>query len=450
MSGGCAALTSASLLSSVLNLSLTRSALAQVGGLGGYKALVCLFLRGGADTFNVLAPCEPSEYADYASVRGNLALAHGDLLPISDSEGRQFGIHPGMTEVRDLYQDGNLAFLANVGSLVAPTDRGTYDARANLPLGLFSHPDQQRHWQTSVPQSRNQITGWAGRMADALTDSANSNPTISMNLALNRVNILQTGDDVIPYVIRTNGASTLSGYGSTNTLDRILTRSTDSLLEQTYADLLEKTHAGIRRNSIDAALAFNAATSAIQLSTVFPATNVGNQLEMVARSIGAHGDLGQTRQIFFVERGGWDHHDEMLNNQANMLPEVSAALRAFYDATVELGVADDVVLFTISDFARTLTSNGNGSDHAWGANHWMMGRGVRGGDVYGAYPTSLALGNPLDLGRGILIPTTSTAAYYAELAQWFGIPNDATMEVVLPNIRNFHPSGSATPPIGFM
>ena len=450
LSGGCAALTSTSLLSAVLNLSLTKSALSAVSDVTGYKALVCVFLAGGNDSFNMLAPYEPGEYDDYAAVRANLALARQDLLPIRDANGRRFGLHPSMREVRDLYSAGRLAFLANVGSLIAPTDVAAARAEQNLPVGLFSHADAQRHWQTAVPQSRTQITGWAGRMADALTDSANRNPTISMNLALNELNLLQTGDDVVPFVIGADGASELVGYGGTSVQQRILTRATDSLLEQTYTDLLQRTHARIRRGSIDGAIAFNAATRAVELSTSFPNTGLGGQLAMVARSIGARRDLDQSRQIFFVKRGGWDHHDFVLFNQANLLTELSSALGAFYDATSELGVAGDVTVFTVSDFGRTLSSNGNGSDHAWGGNHIVMGGGVRGGRVYGQYPESLALGNPRDLGRGRLVPTTAADEYSAELALWFGIPNDASLELVLPNIRRFYASGNATPPIGFM
>ncbi|MEE8508084.1 MAG: DUF1501 domain-containing protein, partial [Myxococcota bacterium] len=327
-----------------MNLSLTKSALSAVSDVTGYKALVCVFLAGGNDSFNMLAPYEPAEYDDYAAVRANLALARQDLLPIRDANGRRFGLHPSMREVRDLYSAGRLAFLANVGSLIAPTDVDAARAEQNLPLGLFSHADAQRHWQTAVPQSRTQITGWAGRMADALTDSANRNPTISMNLALNELNLLQTGDDVVPFVIGADGASELAGYGRASVQQRILTRATDSLLEQTYTDLLQRTHARIRRGSIDGAIAFNAATRAVELSTAFPNTRLGGQLAMVARSIGARRDLDQSRQIFFVKRGGWDHHDFVLFNQANLLTELSSALGAFYDATSELGVAGDVTV----------------------------------------------------------------------------------------------------------
>jgi uncharacterized protein (DUF1501 family) len=271
-----------------------------------------------------------------------------------------------------------------------------------------------------------------------------------MNIAIQHLNIMQTGEDVIPYIIQTNGAQLLAGYGSSSVQDQILTKTTDSLLEQTYSDLLAKTHARNRRGSIDAAINFNDAFNDVVLTTAFPNTNLGRQLETLAKTIGARDSLDRKRQIFFAERGGWDHHDGTLSSQAVMLPEVSGALKAFYDAMVELTIQDQVVVFTISDFGRTLSFNGKGSDHAWGGNHIVMGGGVQGGRVYGQYPDSLAPGNPLDVGRGRLIPTTSVDEYNAELALWFGLQNDSTLETVLPNIRNFYASGAGASPLGFM
>jgi uncharacterized protein (DUF1501 family) len=450
LSGGCSALTSTSILSTLVSLKLTNSAVATAGDLSGYKAIVCIFLLGGYDSFNVLVPNDPAGYADYSAHRRNLALRQIDLLPVVDRSGRQFGIHPGMPEVRDLYNSGKLGFLANVGSLVAPTTKADYNAKRNLPVGLFSHSDLIQHWQTSIPQSRQQVNGWGGRMADILTDTVNSNPFISMNIALNAVNVFQTGNRVIPFVIGTGGATVLNGYNGTGVQDRIFTRAINDLQTSNYAGLLEKSYATTTRGSIDAAIAFNAAFNNVNLTTVFPNTSLGNQLKAVARTIGSQAALGQARQIFFVSWGGWDHHDEVLNNQANMLPQVSQAMKAFYDATVELGVSNNVTSFTASDFARTLSSNGNGSDHAWGGNHLVMGGAVSGGHVYGQYPTSLAANGSLDVGRGRLIPTTSVDAYNAELALWYGLDNDNNLEAILPNIRNFLAAGSSTPPVGFL
>lgn len=451
LSGGCAALSSTSLLSTLVNLKLTNTAMASGGDTSGYKALVCVFFLGGYDSFNMLTPYEDGEYADYESARTNLALPKSQLLEIAAANGRRFGIHEGMPEVRDLYNQGKAAFVANVGSLIEPTTKATLGS-VQVPLGLYSHSDLIQHWQTSVPQSRTQVTGWGGRMADMLTDEVNSHPSIAMNIALGSLNTFETGKDVVPYVVqRGSGATPLYGYPNSGTwLNGMYSRATDSMLGDQYSDLLERSYSGVRRSSMEAAIDFNSATNGVELETAFPETNFGRDLEMVAKTIGAQETLGQQRQIFFVSVGGWDHHDDVLNRQAGMLPMVSQALKAFYDATVELGVAGDVTSFTASDFGRTLSSNGDGSDHAWGGNHIVLGGSVSGGDVYGEYPESLALNNSLDTGRGRIIPTTAVDQYNAELACWFGIPNNSELENVLPNIRNFYSQGSSTPPVGFL
>lgn len=453
LSGGCAALSSTSLLSTLVNLKLTNTAAAAAaseGDLSGYKALVCIFFLGGYDSYNVLAPYEQNEHDDYVSARTNLALPRADLLEITTRNGRSFGVHPGMTEVRDLYNQRNLAFVSNVGSLVFPTDKNNL-ATVQKPLGLYSHSDLIQHWQTCVPQTRSQVTGWGGRMADMITDTVNQNPSVAMNIALGALNTFETGNTVVPYVVQRTGATVLSGYGSTGTgLNGLYTKFTDDMLSEQYGDLLEKSFSETRRTSIDGAIGFNNATSSVNLNTVFPDTTLAQNLQMVAKTIGARSQLQQSRQIFFVSIGGWDHHDEVLGRQAGMLPMVSQAMKAFYDATVELGVANDVTTFTASDFARTLSSNGNGSDHAWGGNHMVMGGSVAGGNVYGDYPTTLAPGNDLDTGRGRLIPTTSVDEYNADLACWFGLPNDNTLEEILPNIRNFYAAGTRDPAVGFM
>ncbi len=439
----------------MLQLQAVNSAVAAQAAPGGFKALVCIFLHGGIDSYNVVCPLEPQEYDDYRTVRSNLALNYDpndpdndDVHEITDAtSGRKFGMHHGLPKLAGLFRDGKMAILANVGSLVERTDMSSYQARRNLPLGLYSHSDMIRHWQTSVPQSRVQLTGWAGRMADILMDRVNANAKVSMNIALNEINIFETGDKVVPYVIQDTGATKLYGYRGRWKPDRVLTDATDRLLAATYRDLLEKTHAQTRRTAIDAAIAFNNATQNVTLNTPFPNTYLGRQLKMVAKTIGAHAGLGHERQIFFISRGGWDHHANLIGRQNAMLPEVDGALHAFYTALVELGVQSDVVTFTASDFARTLSSNGKGSDHAWGGNHMIIGDSVLGGRVFGDYPTSLALGNTLDTGRGRLIPTTSVDEYAAELALWYGATN-SDLDTILPNIRNFYTGGGS--PIGFM
>ena len=466
MAGGCAALTNTSLLSTILNLSATNSVVAQTSGLTGYRALVCVFLFGGNDSYNMLVPLSGNEHADYISARGGDYNAIGGALGIPASEfaattildpptGRQFGIHPAMTGVKSLFDQGKATFLCNVGSLIEPTDFAQYQSRVNLPLGLFSHSDLQQHWMTSVPQSRSQVTGWAGRMADLVTDAANQNPAISMNMSLDNVNILQTGGAVTPYIVTDSGAQEVGWYQSTATQADIFTQMTDDVLSRSYGNLLEHTFAKQNRISLDAAIAFNEAVDAVtSVDQYFPSspTRLQRQLRMIAKTIGAHVALQQSRQIFFVGIGGWDNHDELINAQQNNLGVVSDAMLSFQNAIDQgLNMTNDVVTFTASDFARTLSTNGKGSDHAWGGNQIIMGGPVQGGRIYGQYPSTLRLtsgtqfNNPLDLGRGRLIPTTSVDEMAAELAMWYGIPNDNSMELVLPNIRNFLSAGSTSP-----
>jgi uncharacterized protein (DUF1501 family) len=218
-------------------------------------------------------------------------------------------------------------------------------------------------------------------------------------------------------------------------------------MEQQYTDIFAKTYADVVKNAQDTHEMFSAATGNVSLNTVFSSSELSQSLQMVAKTIAARDTLDVCRQTFFVTFGGWDHHDELLNNHAAMLTVVSRALNEFNSAMEELGVADKVTTFSISDFARTLTSNGNGTDHAWGGNVMVMGGSVRGGQVYGTYP-DLALRSALDIDNGVLVPTLSTDEYFAELSQWFGVSNGDLADI-FPNLSNFYsPGGQA--PIGFM
>jgi uncharacterized protein (DUF1501 family) len=443
----CAAVGTTALFSTVLDLSMFN---VLAGNAPDYKALVCIFLGGGADSFNMLVPSGQAEYAEYAQVRRDLALPQASLLPINPAtpDGRQYGLHPNLPEIQAQFGQNNIAFLANVGTLVEPMTLQQYNTgTARRPLGLFSHSDQQMQWQTSIPDRRNAV-GWAGRMADVL-QGVNNNDNISMNISLSGSNVLQSGNQTAHYAITENGSRGLNGYNGLSVTDQVRTQAIDGLLGMTYRHLFERVFAQRMRGAIDAHLEFSAAIAALPpLQTVFSDTGLSQNLRMIAQTIAARQALGMCRQTFFVEFGGWDHHDEVIVNQETMLPVVSMALSEFNSALIELGVENQVTTFTASDFGRTLTSNGRGSDHAWGGNQIIMGGAVNGGDIYGSYPT-LFEGNSLDTGRGRLIPTTSIDAYFAELALWFGVPA-ADLELVLPNIRRFYDPASGSPPIGFL
>ena len=296
-------------------------------------------------------------------------------------------------------------------------------------------------------------------MSDLITD-LNASQTVPMQISLDGSNTWQTGNTVAEYSITPSGATALAGYnaGWVQFQDEAnaLSSAVDSQLAQQYTNLLAQTFNTRKKQALDAYQQFATATApALPNGVTFPATYVGSRLAMIARAIQGRAALGAVRQTFFVQWGGWDHHDNVLDNQAAMLPQISAAIGAFYNALVALGVADKVTLFTASDFGRTLTSNSRGSDHAWGSNQLVVGGAVNGQRIFGQYP-SLAVNpdvgaevNPLDTGRGRFIPTTSCDQFFAELALWLGV-SPSNLPLVLPNIGNFYSPSGGTPPVGFL
>lgn len=450
----CAAVTAIPVINTILNLKMAGSVAAAEPVTGEYRALVCIFLNGGNDSFNMLVPRGNAEYAEYAAIRQDLALAQNSLLPINpiNNPGIQLGVHPGMPELQQLFENGHAAFVANVGTLVEPVTKATYQSgSATLPLGLFSHSDQIEQWQTSLPDTRSAV-GWAGRMADMLKE-LNNNEKVSMNISLAGSNVWQSGLSVFEYAITSGGAVGLQGYQPQwqqyQELIQSRSAAVDSQLALQYNNLFAQTFAKSKKDAVDAYEVFATATAPdLPAGATFPSSTLAQQLRMVAKTIAGRNQLGMTRQTFFLSLGGWDHHDEVLDNQAAMLPIVSQAVGAFYNALELLGVQNQVTLFSCSDFGRTLTSNGRGSDHAWGGNHFVVGGDVNGKQIYGQYP-SLYDNNPLDVGRGRLIPTTSADEYFAELALWLGV-SQSSLPLVLPNINRFYDTNNINWPIGVL
>ena len=434
----CAGIKATSLFSTLLSLRLANSLAAQSAQAGDYKALVCLFLAGGNDSFNMLVPTTAAEYSAYAAVRGNLALARETLLQVTPANlgGRTLGIHPSMTEVRDLFNQGRLGFVANVGSLVRPTTLTDYRANRYRPLSLYSHADQIKQWQTCMPDSRTAV-GWGGRAADIIR-SLNSPSLVSMNISLSGQNTFLTGRNTFTYTVGSSGATALSGYSPTaaNNLTALRTAAVDSALDADYRSLFEQSFGGSTRDAIDAYFEFSSALTGVTVATAIPTGNtLAANLGMIARTASSASKLGARRQVFFVQLGGWDHHDEVLNNQVTMLRTVSQALGFFWSALGEFGLQNNVTLFTASDFGRTLTSNGNGSDHAWGGNHLVLGGAIRGGNVFGNrdqgyYPDLQRLAE-IDTGQGRLIPGIAVDEYARDLLNWFGVGN-SDLDYVLP------------------
>ncbi|HZI86263.1 MAG TPA: DUF1501 domain-containing protein [Pyrinomonadaceae bacterium] len=415
-----------------------------------YKALVCIFLNGGNDGNNMFVSLE--QYASYAAARGvDLAIPQAQLLPVSPTGGGSFGFHPNMPEMRDLFNQGRLAVVCNNGPLVEPLTRTTYqNGTAKKPLQLFSHSDQVGLFQTAIANVVAQ-TGWGGRISD-LTRSLNGSATFPQNISIAGINLLLTGVDTRQLAVADSGTSLANvlqlnnGAGSSASDNAARTASFNELRTLDNHYKLVKAASDTRSSAIQTDIALSTVNPV--LSTVFPNTSLGRQLLQIARLIKACTDptagINMKRQIFFAQIGGFDTHSGQIAGQGALMTQLSQAMKAFYDATVELGRQNEVTTFTLSDFSRTLqpsgTGTGAGSDHAWGNNHLILGGAVAGNTLYGTYPT-LALGGPNDTDggsspRGRWIPTTSVEQYAATLATWYGLaPTD--LPAVFPLIGRF-------------
>ncbi len=455
----CAAVGATGMLSTLAQLRLLGAAASPDNGPIGparagaalpadYKALVCLFLAGGNDANNMLVPYDTADYNAYASAagRGALALPRNQLLEIKPktSDGRGWALHPSLnsdvantnqTGLKSVFDEGRMALLANVGTLVVPTTKAEYNARSvPLPRQLFSHNDQQVEWQSSVPDQPF-TTGWGGRLAD-LTDALNSNNSVSMSMSLNGQNSFQVGKNVVQFAVNPGGAITLTSSAGTNAAAGIRTLAQNDLLAAQNGNLFETAFSGITQNAIsDSAMLSAILGGNPPFSTAFSTSSLGQQLRTIARLVAAAPQLGLKRQIFFARIGGWDLHDAQLPAHANLFADVSRNVAAFYRATAELGAADQVTVFSASDFGRTFNTNGRGSDHGWGSHHFIVGGAVKGGDIYGTVP-DLTINGPDDTGRGRWIPSTSVDEYNATLATWFGV-SQTNLPIVLPNLGRF-------------
>ena len=402
-----------------------------------YKALVCLFLYGGNDSDNCIITRSNSEYANYAAQRGPLAVAQNQILPLTPktSDGRDYGFNPNWSELQGLFTQGKLAVMSNVGPLVEPTFRTKYINRtAKLPRSLFSHQDQQVIWSNVRPEDLTTGTGWGGRAADLL-NSLHTNAQVSMCMSVSGSNTFQNANSVVQYQISPKeGSIGLNGIDFGTSPDPV-SKAVREIMEQEHPGLFETEYNRVLKRAVNADQIVKAALANVNLTTAFPAGRLGAQLKMIARLIAARNTFGLKRQIFFCSLGSFDTHGDEVAEHPPLLREVSSALNAFYNATVELGVSSQVTTFTASDFGRTFRCNGRGTDHGWGSHHYILGDAVNGGDLYGSFPNQ-TINGPDDTELGRWIPTTSTDQYAAKLALWFGVqPGD--LATVLPNIGRF-------------
>ena len=422
---------------------------AQAQSAPDYKALVCVFMFGGNDGNNTLIPIDTAGYGQYAAARppsSAINLAQASLLPIQPVNlGMPFGLHPALPELQTLFAQRKMAILANVGTLLQPTTKAQYNAGVR-PLSLYSHADQQSQWQSAISNSA-AGTGWGGRLADKVAsfNAASGFPVVT---SLDGTVLFTTGTATVPLTIPVTGSFALSGYGGSPAANARLAAVKQLLIQGSTNTFVTGANA-IGSQALQLSATVNPILASTN-STVAPIfanqkTGTANQLYQVAKMIEARAATGAKRQIFFVQLGSFDTHGDQINRQQNLFEELSPALKAFYDATVALGVSAQVTTFTLSDFGRTFQpASGGGTDHAWGSHHFIIGDSVKGGSMYGLYP-QLVLAGPSDAEtEGRWVPSTAVDQYGATLARWFGV-GSADLGTVFPNLAKFPASD-----LGFM
>jgi uncharacterized protein (DUF1501 family) len=448
-----------------------------------YKALVCVFLNGGNDHWNTVVPYDNTNYDLYSAARGGgggrtaggialgqATLANTVLTPTAPlANGKQFALHPVMTGLAGLFNAGQAAVQLNVGPLVVPVTKAQYEgpnrALYPLPPKLFSHNDQQSIWQSSSPEGS--TIGWGGNIGD-LALSSNGTGSLFTCISITGNAVFLSGDNALAYQVSPSGAVKINSVSNNVYGSAAVKAAMSTLVQQTRTDVLENEYNRVTQRSIAAESTVNGGigatsaaasgnTGAFAPFAAIPTNNqLASQLKMVARLIDARTSLSTKRQVFFVSVGGFDLHDNLLAGHITNMTRVSEALTAFYQTTANLSVADKVTAFTASDFGRTLTSNGDGSDHGWGGHHFVVGGAVKGKAFYGtAPPVSVGNGSGAEdqwhVGQGRLLPSTSVDQYAATLASWFGV-EPGELAGILPNLRNFGAPGAASYPInlGFM
>jgi uncharacterized protein (DUF1501 family) len=422
----------------------------------GYKALVCVFLSGGNDHANMVLATDTSSWDGYTRARNvqpqpitlGLPGEGNGVLPIVPDNaatrhaGRTFGLHPSMGALRGLFDAGRAAVVANVGPLVEPITRAQWSARSGrTPPQLFSHNDQTSIWQAYRPEGAR--IGWGGRMGD-LFAASNGRPPFTL-ISASGTAVFLAGETTMQF--QTNGGGGGPQIGNLNS--GLFGTSTGAnplraiITNEQRANLFEREHARIVARAIDTSEAMRTATASVNLAQPPANNNLAQQLRSVAQIIAARGTLGMQRQVFYVSMGGFDTHDNQTGNHATLMQRLSDAIAYFDGLMTGLGTSNDVTLFTASEFGRTLTSNGDGTDHGWGAHHIVAGGAVAGRNIYGDFPL-IGLDNADNIGQGRLLPKISVDQYAGTLARWFGL-TDGQVQTIFPNIVNF-----PTRNLGFM
>lgn len=450
-------------------LQLMGHALAATPSPGEYRALVCIFLYGGNDSHNMLIPHVQDEYDVYLRSRGGvhdangnpfgLGIARDNLAAVSDTAGKSWGLHPSFAAAKPLFDAGELAFMANVGSLIEPVRKAQvgFPGGRPLPAYLYSHNDQQRQWMRGHSTSTRTANGWGGLAGDRIASLNSGLPGLPPTISIYGSNLYQSGASVLPYAISPSGPSELARMSTSGSrADAIRLEALNELLKAGQPQVMRDRYASLGRTSIEVNGALRTALDPANggdIASVFPATPLATQLRMIARMIKVSrgSAIGHRRQIFFAGLGGFDTHDNQMDptRHAALLSQLSGALVAFRAGLQEIGMLNQVTSFTMSDFARTLNSNGNGTDHGWGGVQLVMGGAAANGGslqgrrVWGDYPI-LELDGDQSMGRGRMIPTTSIQQYGATMATWLGVPS-GDLPTIFPGLGNF-----AAPRLGFL
>ena len=429
---------------------------AQASDTTGYKALVCVFLFGGLDCHDTVLPYDQASYDRYAEIRASLlqdyaALPGGStrdrdrlltLNPINASQfgSRQFALPPEMSAIKALFDNGNAAIIGNVGPLLEPISKSEFETYSpKTPKRLFSHNDQQSTWLAMQPEGAQ--FGWGGLFADqAIAANANQTPALTAISSFGNT-VFLAGNNTVPYELGADGVQLVGAIENENgdlpaDLPPIIRQHMESVgvtRSNLYErDMVNATIAGLQTSDVLNAGLTNASSP---LTTAFPQTFLAAQLRTIAQTINIRADMNASRQVFFVGIGGFDTHSRQANELPGLQQEISEAVAAFYLSTIEMGAASDVTLFTASDFGRTLTINGDGTDHGWGAHHFVVGGGVNGNRIYGDIPL-FDYDHANDAGNGRLIPSVSVEQMAGTMGRWFGL-TPGEIAASLPALSNF-------------
>ena len=415
-------------------LTLARAADSSASQGSDYRALVCVYLEGGCDGFSLMVPTGAYEHEEYAAARGALAIPQHQLISLQGGNS-PLGLHPNAAALQPLYDDGHLAMIANVGTLIEPTTQEQYLNNAvALPAQLFSHSDQAIQWQQLQGRDRAK-EGWGAKAADYLSDFQERDYLTSVSLAGS--NYWQSGTGMRPFTLTESGVLEYQGLDGSNNWQQPRREAFERVLDLPRRHVFTKAYADLQKRaiSITTELGQVLESNAGLFGDKPPENSLAQKLNMVAQLIAAHEQLGLRRQIYYVSMSGFDVHDNQSREQPELFQELTDALTFFQEKMDLLGKSENVTTFTASDFGRSLISNGDGTDHGWGNHLMVMGGAVMGGSIYGQLP-SLALDGPDSVHRGRILPTTSATHYASTLLRWIGLDESAVSEV-LPNIGNF-------------